>query len=142
MKRTLIVAAMAALQVAIPANAQEVRPKREADYARAYCRDGTLEHSIKYAASRVFVDCLTAQHAIEVDWSDKWPEAIGQSLNYGMLTRKTPGVILVCRKSVELCKTYTLRMKVAVRYYRLPIDVWYCAADTVRLDECVFDERG
>jgi hypothetical protein len=31
-------------------------------------------------------DILTATHAIEVDFDKKWAEAIGQSLNYSMLT--------------------------------------------------------
>ena len=35
-------------------------------------------------------DILTATHAIEVDFAKKWAEAIGQSLNYSMLTGKRP----------------------------------------------------
>lgn len=140
-----IVGVLAAILIVcffLPVAAEEVRPKHEADYTRAFCRNGTIEYSVRYATSNVFIDCLTAEHAIEVDWSDKWPEAIGQSLNYGMLMRKVPGVILVCRRSAASCRTYILRMKVAVRYYRLPIDVWYCEKSATKLSHCVFDERG
>ena len=40
-------------------------------------------------------DILTATHAIEVDFARKWAEAIGQSLNYSMLTGKRPAVALI-----------------------------------------------
>ena len=40
-------------------------------------------------------DILTDTHAIEVDFADKWAEAIGQSLNYAMQTGKKAGIVLV-----------------------------------------------
>ncbi|MDB2499329.1 YHYH domain-containing protein [bacterium] len=39
-------------------------------------------------------DILTDTHAIEVDFADKWAEAIGQSLNYAMQTGKKAGIVL------------------------------------------------
>lgn len=44
-------------------------------------------------------DILTDTIAYEVDFADKWAEALGQSLNYAMHTGKTPGIILVLRDS-------------------------------------------
>lgn len=43
------------------------------------------------------VDILTESNAWEVEWSDKWPEAIGQSVFYGMATDRRPGVWLLLR---------------------------------------------
>ena len=42
-------------------------------------------------------DILTDTHAIEVDFADKWAEAIGQSLNYAMQTGKKAGILLVIK---------------------------------------------
>lgn len=43
------------------------------------------------------VDIVTEATAWEVEWSDKWPEAIGQALFYSISTDKEPGVILLLR---------------------------------------------
>ena len=43
-------------------------------------------------------DILTDTHAIEVDFADKWAEAIGQSLNYAMQTGKKAGIVLVLKE--------------------------------------------
>jgi hypothetical protein len=43
------------------------------------------------------VDMLTGTHAIEVDWSRKWAEAIGQCLYYAELTDRKPGIILLVK---------------------------------------------
>jgi hypothetical protein len=42
-------------------------------------------------------DCISDTHAIEVDWHDKWKDAIGQSLAYSAETGLRAGIILVCR---------------------------------------------
>ena len=44
---------------------------------------------------RTRCDIVTATHAIEVDWSKKWAEAIGQSLNYSFQTNLRAGIILI-----------------------------------------------
>ena len=41
------------------------------------------------------VDCLTATHAIEIDWAEKWAEGIGQALYYAKITGKAPAVALI-----------------------------------------------
>lgn len=43
------------------------------------------------------VDILTDETAWEVEWSDKWEEAIGQSSFYGIATNRKPGVWLLLR---------------------------------------------
>ena len=43
------------------------------------------------------VDIMTKTHAIEVDWSSKWAEAIGQALYYSDVTETQPGVILLVK---------------------------------------------
>lgn len=54
------------------------------------------------------IDMITATHAIEVDWSRKWPEAVGQSLYYSILTAKKPGIVLLVR-NMEKERRHVLR---------------------------------
>ena len=126
------------------ANSQQIRQANEADYNRAYCiqLNGALEAAYKQRNSKVRVDCLTSSHAIEVDWSDKWAESIGQSLNYAILTRRNAGVILICRRTVRTCSNHIQRMKVTVRVHRLPIDVWFCDKNNFAIDKCNLDAKG
>ena len=44
------------------------------------------------------IDCLTSSYAIEVDFAKKWAESIGQSLYYGLMTNKRPGILLIMEK--------------------------------------------
>jgi hypothetical protein len=89
-------------------------------------------------------DCVSATHAIEVDYSEKWAEAIGQALHYAQWTRETtwltgpkqPGIVLVCRLPRETCTNHVGRIVRIVRVYRLPITIWDCDMDEMRLREC------
>lgn len=70
------------------------------------------------------VDCISDTHAIEVDWSAKWAESIGQALSYAASTGKTPGVFLICKSRKSTCEGHFARMKDAIESWQLPIDVW------------------
>jgi hypothetical protein len=42
-----------------------------------------------------YLNCLTDNYAIEVDWAKKWAEGIGQSLYYAEMTNKKAAVALI-----------------------------------------------
>tara|TARA_Y100001973_G_C5145426_1_gene305177 strand:- start:131 stop:601 length:471 start_codon:yes stop_codon:yes gene_type:complete len=44
------------------------------------------------------VDLLFPEQACEIDWANKWAEGVGQSIYYGLKTRKAPLVILLAKK--------------------------------------------
>lgn len=44
------------------------------------------------------IDILTDTTAWEVEWCTKWEESIGQSLFYGIVTNRKPGVWLLKRR--------------------------------------------
>jgi len=44
------------------------------------------------------VDLLFPRQACEIDWADKWAEGVGQSIYYGLKTRRGPLVILLAKK--------------------------------------------
>ncbi len=73
-------------------------------------------------SDRTRVDCLTATHAVEVEFAPKWAEAVGQSLHYASLTGKRAGIVLVLRSSRD--SRHLTRLLGVVRRYDLPVDVW------------------
>ena len=91
----------------------------ESDYQKDWCK-GELEVVLN---DRTRVDCLTDTHAIEVDFAKKWYEAIGQSLHYGFMTNRTPGIGLIVLTEVDQMKAKRL-LKV-IEVYNLPIKVWF-----------------
>jgi hypothetical protein len=67
-------------------------------------------------------DCVTATHAIEFDFGEKWPESIGQSLYYAMHLEKIPGVVLILEEEND--RKYWIRLNSTIDHYALPIDTW------------------
>jgi hypothetical protein len=66
-------------------------------------------------------DIVTDTHAIEVDFADKWGEAIGQSLNYGFQTNKRAGILLILETPDD--ERHLIRVQSIIRHYDLPIEV-------------------
>ena len=91
-------------------------------YQERWCRemDGRMEVIFKDGSR---CDCLTKQYAVEFDFADKWAEAVGQALLYGAHTGVPPAVVLIVEDAGRDAK-YVKRLKLAIRYYRLPITVF------------------
>ena len=66
-------------------------------------------------------DIVTKTHAIEVDFADKWAEAIGQSLNYSFKLKKKAGILLILESSKD--EKHLIRVQGIIEHYKLPIDV-------------------
>ena len=75
-------------------------------------------------SDRTRVDCVTATHAVEVDFGAHWAESIGQSLYYALHTGLRGGVVLIVRPDEY---RYWLRLNTAIDAYRLPLDTWMVA---------------
>lgn len=71
-------------------------PRDESFWQRRYCEGMKLEHHL---SSGGYVDCLSDEHAIEVEWAEHWAEAVWQSLYYASGTGRKPGIILLCESS-------------------------------------------
>ena len=93
----------------------------ERDHQVPFCEQlqGKVEHIL---SDRTRVDCLTATHAIEVDFGHKWAEAIGQSLHYALMTDKLPGIYLILEKPAD--QRYLQRINQVINRWHLPIQVW------------------
>ena len=66
-------------------------------------------------------DIVTEKHAIEVDFADKWGEAIGQSLNYAFQSNKRAGILLILESKED--EKHLIRVQSIIEHYKLPIDV-------------------
>jgi len=65
----------------------------EAEYVDRWCEGrGQVEFILE---DQTRVDCLMPGFAVEADFGHKWAEAIGQSLYYGRMTDRQPGVLLI-----------------------------------------------
>lgn len=67
-------------------------------------------------------DILTTEYAIEVDFADKWAEAIGQSLNYAIQFNKKAGIVLIAESQKDY--KYAIRLNTIINHYKLPIKLW------------------
>ena len=90
-------------------------------YQDVWCKGmkGKVEYRLEDSRR---VDCLTDTHAIEVEFANKWPEAIGQSLDYSMLVKKKAGSVLILKKPAD--QQHWERLNKVVQHYQLPIKLW------------------
>lgn len=100
--------------------AEAKRLHQEKTYQAVWCKanNGRTEVVLN---DKVRVDCLTKTHAIEFDFANKWAESVGQSLYYGLQTKKKPGVVLILENPRREAR-YLRRLKRVAK--RKGIDVW------------------
>lgn len=93
----------------------------ESYYEKYWCEDhnGTTEVIL---SDNTRCDCVTKKHAIEFEFAHKYAEAIGQSLHYGSLTHKKPGIVLIIENEDDF--KFLSRLTHTINYYKLPITVW------------------
>ncbi|MDN3670176.1 hypothetical protein QWY93_12660 [Echinicola jeungdonensis] len=103
-------------------NIEIVAQKYEVDYADLIQKE--LGGQREVAVTSGYVDILTEEFAIEVDFAPKWKEAIGQALWYGLQTNKSPGIVLI--KKEEKDQKYPIQLETALQYGNLDqkIKVW------------------
>ncbi|GGF27359.1 hypothetical protein [Echinicola rosea] len=75
----------------------------------------------EYAVQSGRVDLLTDEHAFEVEWANKWKDAIGQSLWYGLQTNRKPGIVLILRSKKDY--KYYIQLNSALSYAKLQDEI-------------------
>ena len=100
----------------------------EKEYQNAWCKanEGSLE-VVLYDKARV--DCVTPDYAIEFDFAKKWGEAIGQSLYYGTVLNKKPGIVLIMEDGAK-DKRYLNRVAMVAKQHN--ITVWTITPDYIK----------
>lgn len=110
------------MAVSLPLLASVAYAKRlqpEKWYQEQWCTDGEVEYTL---LDNTRCDCLTATHAIEFDFANKWAEAIGQALYYSAETGKAPGVVLIMEREED--SRYLPRIQAVIEGWNLPIRLW------------------
>lgn len=125
MKKFLVVALF--ISLTLPVFAQQRHSYYEKDYQEAWCKanGGSMEVILPDKAR---VDCVTASHAIEFDFAQKWGEAIGQSLYYATALNKKAGIVLIMENG-EKDKKYLNRVLAVAKEHN--ITVWTITPDFV-----------
>lgn len=110
----------------------------EAAYQNAWCsaNKGVAEHE---NADMTRVDCLTATHAIEFDFANKWAESIGQALHYQHMTGKRAKVILILENPEEEMR-YFKRVETLAKKHNF--DVEYVTPEILNIKDgkCPYKE--
>jgi len=102
------------LLVLFPSNAFA---KTERDYQDEFCIDGVKEYILD---DKTRVDCLTEDYAIEIDYAKKFYECIGQSIYYGLQTKRQPACALIVGENDE---KYLKRLETVAKEYDIKIFV-------------------
>ena len=92
----------------------------EKDINESWCSSmgGVTEFRTK---DSTYVDCLTEEYAIEVEFDYNWKEAIGQSLHYAETTGKKAAIVIIRRSNSN--KDYFAELSRVVVEFRLPINL-------------------
>lgn len=116
MKKLLIIVVMFFL-LFTTAYALELPAK---DYQTTWCkqRRGTTGYVLD---DKTRVDCLLDDYAIKFVFAEKWAEAVGQSLYYGLKTNRKAGVVLIMEDPAKESKYLDMLNELAKKY---DIKVW------------------
>jgi len=92
----------------------------ERDINEAWCslNNGIAEFRTK---DGTYVDCLTDEYAIEVEFDYNWKEAIGQSLHYAESTERKAAILFIKRPKSK--KNYFAELRRVVSEFNLPIEL-------------------
>ena len=80
---------------------------------------GVTEYRTPYGT---YVDCLTEDLAIEVEYDYNWKESIGQALHYAEVTNRSAAILLIKRKKSRV--NYLEQLNTVINKYDLPIKVF------------------
>lgn len=76
----------------------------------------------KRTKSGTFVDCVSKTHAIEIDATNDWAQAIGQVLHYAMEEEKLAKILLFCEDDKLDCLRHTYILSSVIEEHGLPIE--------------------
>ncbi|MFQ5481251.1 MAG: hypothetical protein ACE5ER_00730 [Nitrospinaceae bacterium] len=93
----------------------------EREYLNVWCQRARGTPEVRLA-DRTRVDCLTAKYAVEMDFSPKWKEAIGQAFHYSLITGKEPGIVLILEQPEH--RKYWDQLNRVLHRYELSIRTW------------------
>lgn len=131
-----IALAIALAFAACPAEAAARSRDRVQDrVASRICRDMAREVTVPPGGARI--DCVSATHAIEIDFSNRWAEAAGQSLHAAQGLGRVAGVVMLCHASGRSrCRRQFELLRGLFFALRARATIWYCPLDADQLRQC------
>lgn len=113
--------------------------KSEQEYQTVLCNEFNTSVQLP---TRTEVDCVSEDLAIEVDFSEKWAEAVGQSLYYASELNLRPGIILICKEAQTSrpCLRHRYLAEQALAHWQIPATLWFCGRDSTELQDCARQE--
>lgn len=121
----------------IPAHAAE----KEHVYRDRFCGGAGMQMEVRLS-NGTRADCVSGRLAIEVEFSDKIYQALGQAMSYSASTGHAPAIILVCRKKPKRCDVQYQRLEDAAVHWKIPLTVWRCRTSDIRLADCPREDLG
>jgi len=91
----------------------------ESDVQQEWCG----KDPVYYKNWGVYVDCVQSGYAVEIDFIDKWAEAIGQSLAYSSMLNLPPGIAFIIRRPQDY--QHMRKYNEAIKHVDTKIKVWY-----------------
>ena len=76
---------------------------------------------------------MTDEYVMEIEYADKWKNAIGKVLHYSLQTGKRSTIVLILEN--PRANLYFKQLKMLVSYFQLPIDVWQVGSETEKTTE-------
>jgi hypothetical protein len=76
----------------------------------------------QYLSNKRYADIITDTFAIEVEFANKFPESIGQALDYSMITYKKAGIVLIVNGRND--DKYVDELMEIIYYHKLQITLW------------------
>jgi hypothetical protein len=129
-----MVVALAVAQLGSPpALAQDTERRAEAYFEQRFCQGMQLDLQL---GEQRRADCLSDTHAIEIDWHDKWREAVGQALAFSARTKLVPGVALVCRSDQGHCLAASASVRETLEHHHIRASLWDCLPINAALADC------
>ena len=99
-------------------------------YPTLAAKYNAVDTSRKALPNGTYCDLQTDTEAIEVDFSNKWAEAVGQSLSYSLSTGKKPAIILLIdvgqwhreARYIDRCRVVCEKYSIKLYQEQLPME--------------------
>ncbi|MBT8333793.1 MAG: hypothetical protein KJP19_05110, partial [Deltaproteobacteria bacterium] len=114
MKRLTILFRFILCCIFISSTAHAEQP--ESYYQDIWCKqhEGITDYTL---SDLTRCDCLTGNHAVDVEFGRKWAEGIGQALYYALQTGHKAGIVLILESEKDY--KYWLRLNTTIEHHGL-----------------------
>lgn len=118
--------------------AAPVRDQPLESYRQAWCQQQKGHPGFRLIEGNE-CDCLTATHAVAIDYADRWAEVMGRSLDFARQTGRKPGVVLVMERAED--RKYQINLRATIDAFKLGVNFWFTGSGAPGADETSLDSE-